>query len=84
MKDIFFVFGIISVLLCSCQRTTQQVNTDYLNTELSFEERALNLVSQMTLDEKISQMIHLAEPIERFNIPYYIWMNECLHGVANR
>jgi beta-glucosidase len=37
----------------------------------------------MTLDEKVSQMIHLARPIERFQIPYYNWMNECLHGVAN-
>ncbi len=54
----------------------------YLNTELSFEERARDLVSRMTLDEKIGQMIHRAERIERLGVPEYNWWNECLHGVG--
>ncbi len=41
-----------------------------------------NLVSQMTLEEKISQMLHAAPAIERLGIPVYNWWNECLHGVA--
>ncbi len=49
---------------------------------MSFEERARELVSKMTLAEKISQMIYEAPAIERLGIPAYNWWNECLHGVA--
>ncbi|NVM27225.1 MAG: glycoside hydrolase family 3 C-terminal domain-containing protein [Candidatus Helarchaeota archaeon] len=55
----------------------------YKNTSLSFEERARDLVSRMTLKEKISQMMHKAKGIRRLGIPAYNWWNECLHGVAN-
>ena len=37
----------------------------------------------MTLDEKISQMMHTAAPIERLGIPAYNWWSEGLHGVAS-
>ncbi|MHA1266265.1 MAG: glycoside hydrolase family 3 C-terminal domain-containing protein [Candidatus Helarchaeota archaeon] len=55
----------------------------YKDTSLSFEERAKDLVSRMTLKEKISQMIHKSRAIRRLGIPAYNWWNECLHGVAN-
>lgn len=54
----------------------------YLNKDLSFEERAKDLVSKMTLDEKISQTYHEAEAVERLGIPAHNWINEGLHGVA--
>jgi len=57
-------------------------NIAYLDTELSFEERARDLVSRMTLEEKVSQMTHEAPAIERLGVPAYNWWNECLHGVA--
>ncbi len=50
--------------------------------KLSNQERAAGLVSRMTLDEKVSQMVHDAPAIERLGIPEYNWWNECLHGVA--
>ncbi len=49
---------------------------------LPTEKRVADLVSRMTLDEKISQMIHGAAEVERLGIPAYNWWNECLHGVA--
>ncbi|HUY00758.1 MAG TPA: glycoside hydrolase family 3 N-terminal domain-containing protein, partial [Candidatus Deferrimicrobium sp.] len=55
----------------------------YKNLEISFEERARDLVSQMTLKEKISQMVDKAKAIPRLDVPAYNWWNECLHGVAN-
>ncbi len=55
----------------------------YKDTSKSFEERARNLVSRMTLNEKISQMMDKAKAIRRLNVPAYNWWNECLHGVAN-
>ncbi|MHB1319248.1 MAG: glycoside hydrolase family 3 C-terminal domain-containing protein, partial [Anaerolineae bacterium] len=54
----------------------------YLDPTRPFEERAQDLVSRMTLAEKVSQMVHDAPEIERLGIPSYNWWNECLHGVA--
>jgi beta-glucosidase len=54
----------------------------YQNERLSFEERARDLVSRMTLDEKVTQMVHEAPAIPHLNIPAYNWWNEALHGVA--
>ena len=55
---------------------------DYRNEALSFEERARDLASRMTLEEKIAQMQYEAPAIERLNIPGYNWWSEALHGVA--
>ena len=46
-------------------------------------EYAKQLVSQMTLEEKMSQMVYQSPAIERLGIPAYNWWNEALHGVAN-
>ena len=54
----------------------------FLDTTLTFEQRAADLVSRMTLDEKISQMQNVAVAIPRLQIPVYDWWNECNHGVA--
>ena len=48
----------------------------------SIQDRVQDLVSQMTLEEKISQMVFDAPAIERLGIPKYNWWNECLHGVG--
>lgn len=47
-----------------------------------FAQRARELVAQMTLEEKVSQMRYDAPAIERLGIPAYNWWNECLHGVG--
>ena len=54
----------------------------YLDPSYSFEERAKDLVSRMTIEEKVSQMLHTAPAIERLGVPAYNWWNEALHGVA--
>ena len=54
----------------------------YQNPDLSVEERVDDLVSRMTAEEKISQMMNSAPAIERLGIPAYDWWNECLHGVG--
>lgn len=45
-------------------------------------KRAEDLVSQMTLEEKASQLRYNAPAISRLGIPAYNWWNEALHGVA--
>ncbi|MBX4260983.1 glycoside hydrolase family 3 C-terminal domain-containing protein [Clostridium estertheticum] len=54
----------------------------YKNENLSFEQRAKDLVSKMTLFEKVSQMTYNSAAIDRLGIPSYNWWNEALHGVA--
>ncbi|HEY8422448.1 MAG TPA: glycoside hydrolase family 3 C-terminal domain-containing protein [Thermoclostridium sp.] len=54
----------------------------YLDPSYSFEERAKDLVSRMTTEEKVSQMLYTSPAIERLGIPAYNWWNEALHGVA--
>ncbi len=55
---------------------------DYLNPRLPFEQRANDIVSRLTLEEKVSQMMNKSAAIERLGIPAYDWWNEALHGVA--
>ena len=54
----------------------------YLNPSLSPQERAHDLVSRMTLDEKAAQLEDYATAIPRLGIPDYQTWNEALHGVA--
>jgi len=54
----------------------------YKNPELTIDERVDDLVSRMTLEEKISQMLYSSSAIGRLDVHEYNWWNECLHGVA--
>ncbi|GAB3364265.1 glycoside hydrolase family 3 C-terminal domain-containing protein [Arachidicoccus ginsenosidivorans] len=54
----------------------------FQNSSLSFEARVSDLVSRLTLKEKIELMQNDAKSVPRLGIPAYNWWNECLHGVA--
>lgn len=54
----------------------------YLDPELDFATRAVDLVSRMTADAKISQLTNAAAAVPRLSVPAYNWWNESLHGVA--
>lgn len=54
----------------------------FKQTEMAIEARIDNLVEQLTLEEKVSQMIYASSAIGRLGINEYNWWNECLHGVA--
>jgi len=54
----------------------------YKNPQLPFEQRVNDLVSRMTLEEKISQLGHTAGRGSATRGPEYNWWNEGLHGVA--
>lgn len=47
-----------------------------------FRQRAIELVAQMTLEEKVEQTLYNAPAIERLGVKAYNWWNEALHGVA--
>lgn len=50
--------------------------------KLSFEVRVNDLVSRLTLEEKVPQMLNSAPAIPRLGVPAHDWWNEVLHGVA--
>ncbi|MBK9933076.1 MAG: glycoside hydrolase family 3 C-terminal domain-containing protein [Cytophagaceae bacterium] len=52
------------------------------DSNLTREQRINDLVSRLTLDEKVRQMIHSAPSIPHLGIPAYDWWSETLHGVA--
>ena len=64
---------------------TAQQSSDqpaYKNPNLSIEQRVNDLLSRMTLEEKVAQLGHTAAAVSRLGIPEYNWWNEGLHGVA--
>ena len=70
------------VLLVAISTAQTQSIPAYKNPNLPIETRVNDLVSRMTLEEKVSQMMNAAPAIERLGIPQYDWWNEALHGVA--
>ena len=71
-----------SLLSLPLSLAKQQPAPLYKNPALPIEQRVNDLVSRMTLEEKISQMMNGAAAIERLGVPDYEWWNEGLHGVA--
>jgi beta-glucosidase len=76
MKKLF-----IGVLLISWS-TVVFAQMPYLDQSLSSEERAEDLISRLTLEEKTALMMNSSDAVERLGIPKYDWWNEALHGVA--
>lgn len=55
----------------------------YQNPALSSEERAKDLISRLTLEEKAALMCDQSDPIPRLEIKRFNWWSEALHGYAN-
>lgn len=68
----------------SCDTTNPLTKSyTFCNLNLPITERAKDIVSRLTLDEKLSQLVNTAPSIPRLGIPSYQWWSEALHGVAN-
>jgi len=55
----------------------------FQNPELSSEERAKDLISRLTIEEKAALMCDQSDPIPRLGIEKFNWWSEALHGYAN-
>jgi beta-glucosidase len=72
-----------SLLICGVSAiVAQDEKPAYLDTSLSPEQRAADLVKRMTLEEKATQLVNQARAIPRLKVPGYDWWSESLHGVA--
>lgn len=82
-KSIFACFIALFVSILATAFTPKPTyDYPFQDPSVSIEKRVENLVSLLTLDEKISQMVNNAPAIPRLGIPAYNWWNETLHGVA--
>lgn len=73
---------LIFILLIINSGYAQDNNFLFENYKLPVDLRVNDLVSRMTLEEKVGQMMNDAPAIPRLNVPAYEYWNECLHGVA--
>jgi beta-glucosidase len=80
MEKHFMLICGLALTLSAC--FVKQPQYKFQNPDLPMDERVNDLVSQLTIEEKISQMMNNAPAIERLGIPAYNWWNEALHGVA--
>ncbi|MEN3323190.1 glycoside hydrolase family 3 C-terminal domain-containing protein [Mariniflexile soesokkakense] len=74
--------GLLLILLLVFEISYGQNTFPFQNSKLSQEERLNDLISRLTIKEKIEQLMSDAPAIDRLGIPKYNWWNEALHGVA--
>lgn len=55
----------------------------FCNPRLDVATRVTDLVSRLTLEEKIGWLVSGARGVARFGIPNYEWWSEALHGVSS-
>jgi beta-glucosidase len=85
MKNNIFILTTVIfsfyLLIAGCKKTVSY-EYPFQDPSLSPSERAIDIVSRLTPEEKVAQMLNDAPAIDRLGIPPYNWWNECLHGVA--
>jgi len=54
----------------------------FLDSNAPLNVRVDDLVSRLTLAEKVGQLLHESQPVERVGVPAYNWWNEACHGVG--
>lgn len=74
------LFCTLAIVLISISSWGQQL--PYQNTKLTAEQRAKDLLSRLTLEEKASLMQNNSPAIPRLGIKAYEWWSEALHGVG--
>ena len=76
MKRMAFCIVLLLAATCNTQAQTEKVDSR------SHLERAKELCSKLTLEEKVRLMEHESPAIERLGIPQWNWWSEALHGVG--
>ncbi|WP_343910349.1 glycoside hydrolase family 3 protein [Aquimarina litoralis] len=82
INNLLIVCILLQLSISCSTKKEEEKEYKYKDPKLSTSERVNDLISHMTLSEKVSQMRYDAPAIERLGVPAYNWWNECLHGVA--
>ena len=73
---------VILLAACFCVSIVNAQLLPYQDATLSAGQRADDLLSRLTLDEKVSLMMNASPAIERLGVPQFQWWNEALHGIG--
>ncbi|QEC40612.1 glycoside hydrolase family 3 C-terminal domain-containing protein [Pseudobacter ginsenosidimutans] len=79
MKKLAAIFLLLSASQIQAQEYKTYPMWDH---KLPTTTRVRDLISRLTLEEKVAQMLNAAPAVEKLGIPAYDWWNEVLHGVA--
>lgn len=71
------------VFACDVHSNPGLKNMSFCDPSLGVQARVSDLVSRLTLPEKIGWLMNSAKGISRLGIPNYEWWSEGLHGVSN-
>src|SRR4030042_2021660 len=77
MKNLILMTVVFLLTAISCKKDPFQ------DPSLSSEERAKDLISRLTLEEKVTLMCDQSDAIPRLGIKKFNWWSEALHGLAN-
>ena len=83
MKTRSTLAALLLLLGISMPMMSQTSQPKYKNPNLSAHERAVDLCSQLTLEEKAKLMLDESPAIPRLGIKKFFWWSEALHGAAN-
>src|SRR5260370_2304318 len=79
-----FAAFLLSLGILSSNAIAQSQKTlPYLDPSLPTQQRVDDLVSRMTLEEKVPQLINTAPAIPRLNVPAYDYSSEGPHAIAH-
>jgi beta-glucosidase len=81
MKHKFFLILALASLCCFGVAGAEKT-LPYKNPNLSAEVRARDLLSRLTLEQKVSLMMNDSRAIPELGIQEYNWWSEALHGAA--
>ncbi|KAF2299679.1 hypothetical protein GH714_002360 [Hevea brasiliensis] len=70
------------VFACDVVSNPSLASFGFCNTSLGFNDRVVDLVKRLTLQEKIGFLVNSAGSVSRLGIPKYEWWSEALHGVS--
>ena len=81
-SSLFAAISVAAAFFYGAPASAQESMPVFLDKSKPAEERAADIVSRLTLEEKAALMMFESPAIERLGIPEYNWWNEALHGVA--
>jgi beta-glucosidase len=73
---------LLVTLAVTTVRAQQPQSLPFMDSALPLDQRVHDLISRMTVEEKVQQTRDHAPAIPRLGVPKYDWWNEGLHGVA--
>ena len=77
---------LIAVTLLALASCKQKAETEYeypfRNPNLKVEERVEDLISRLTLREKVGMTMSSSFSVDRLGIPAYTWWSEACHGIT--